>query len=471
MNTNEINTNTNFIRSGIRAINQALVELTNSTSINNALSRISNYAPAHRRLSMMRFNNHNNYRHQINSNRNNHRHSHNGGHNHGIDIGLGLDLGLGWERLHNHLHSHSHSHSHLHNRGSSTDFGSNILFEPDFDDEEEVEFDAEDFFNDYILENQYFDARARSGSTVIINGLTNREMGLIRSEEERMMNSRFKEQENYSRVYKEKLTKQLEKMKEENNGYTSKIDPQVKVCCPLCGVILGEGIPHEYKAINRYDLIKKIRESKNKENQEQNKNDLGDVKIEEKNVTKKEFKDEEMDNIEVVENYFEDEFAREVVNEEVIGKEDNVEKLLYHYVVNYNNSEVVGGEEGSKKKSRKGGKGSRSEGTILNMVYKKLSKIYDCQAPYQLSLRLSQFDVELSQKVFFSKCGHVYCGRCVNRILNPLVVEDVGSRGKRAKRPKRLSNLDNPDIAAPKKCVSQSCGKVFRKNFTQLYMQ
>ncbi|CAN6597310.1 hypothetical protein TRVA0_001S04082 [Trichomonascus vanleenenianus] len=64
----------------------------------------------------------------------------------------------------------------------------------------------------------------------------------------------------------------------------------------------------------------------------------------------------------------------------------------------------------------------------------------------------SDMDVLLSKRVFFSKCGHVYCGKCVNRIIN-------------------YNRRIHKDI--PSQCVAEGCQQRFRKNtkgtFTEIY--
>lgn len=80
----------------------------------------------------------------------------------------------------------------------------------------------------------------------------------------------------------------------------------------------------------------------------------------------------------------------------------------------------------------------------------------------------TQTDVDLSKRVFFAPCSHVYCGWCVKRIISR-------PKGKKQKRPKRTKTDKDggetsfeqlPIIAS---CCVQGCKKAFRGKFTELY--
>ncbi|ODV85196.1 hypothetical protein CANARDRAFT_199407 [[Candida] arabinofermentans NRRL YB-2248] len=97
-------------------------------------------------------------------------------------------------------------------------------------------------------------------------------------------------------------------------------------------------------------------------------------------------------------------------------------------------------------------------------------------APYQCCRKLTTIDRDLSMKIFFGKCGHVYCGRCVNNIVRN---SKQGQRNNKNKRRKinydKVSiaslDFDDPDICAPSKCVAGDCNRAFRGNyyFRELY--
>lgn len=72
----------------------------------------------------------------------------------------------------------------------------------------------------------------------------------------------------------------------------------------------------------------------------------------------------------------------------------------------------------------------------------------------------SEVEFDLSKRVFFAPCCHVYCGWCVKRIINR-------PKGKKGKRPRRASNLANHAYIA--RCCVKGCQKAFRGKFIELY--
>lgn len=97
----------------------------------------------------------------------------------------------------------------------------------------------------------------------------------------------------------------------------------------------------------------------------------------------------------------------------------------------------------------------------------KLSKYIDqfgVRAPWFCFKSLTEVDKELSKRVFLSKCGHLYCGRCI---------KNIGNRPKRrTKKDTKEFTIENPDISCPYKCLSVACDHVFRgkRSFTELYL-
>ncbi|KAG2731542.1 hypothetical protein G9P44_005129 [Scheffersomyces stipitis] len=56
-------------------------------------------------------------------------------------------------------------------------------------------------------------------------------------------------------IYNRKTLQEKKKVsKEELAGYVNDIKPESNLCCSLCGIILGEGIPEDFKSDHRYDL-------------------------------------------------------------------------------------------------------------------------------------------------------------------------------------------------------------------------
>lgn len=102
------------------------------------------------------------------------------------------------------------------------------------------------------------------------------------------------------------------------------------------------------------------------------------------------------------------------------------------------------------------------------------------RAPWQCCQRLTTVDRNLSKKIFFGKCGHVYCGRCVNNIMRAQK-EPKKEKEKRRRRRKRLDldkvsvtelDFDDPDICAPFKCIAKDCNRPMRSKyfFRELYV-
>lgn len=95
------------------------------------------------------------------------------------------------------------------------------------------------------------------------------------------------------------------------------------------------------------------------------------------------------------------------------------------------------------------------------------------RAPWQCCRRITDADIALSKKVFFGKCGHVYCGRCVNNIRRAMRQSAVVKRKITRRRNKlnfdRVSiselDFDDPSICAPNRCVAEGCNKLLRGRF------
>ncbi|GMM35652.1 SUMO-targeted ubiquitin ligase complex subunit [Saccharomycopsis crataegensis] len=151
-------------------------------------------------------------------------------------------------------------------------------------------------------------------------------------------------------------------------GYTSTIDKNSELLCPLCGVILGAGICDGYSTLIQLEKQKK-------------QNNSG------------------------------------------------------HVLVDYDNEKM----------------------------YHKSIQEFGCQAPYQLLPFITETDIKLSRKIYYAKCGHVFCGRCVQRVASRPMRE---SR-KNAKAPK---NIHNPTVYAPSKCVADNCkAKLVGGRFVEIY--
>ena len=43
---------------------------------------------------------------------------------------------------------------------------------------------------------------------------------------------------------------------------------------------------------------------------------------------------------------------------------------------------------------------------------------YECTAPWFCIYPFTKVDIDLSKRAFISKCGHLFCGRCVKNIGN-----------------------------------------------------
>ncbi|KAH3670435.1 hypothetical protein OGAPHI_000950 [Ogataea philodendri] len=96
-------------------------------------------------------------------------------------------------------------------------------------------------------------------------------------------------------------------------------------------------------------------------------------------------------------------------------------------------------------------------------------------SPWQFGRDLTTADKDLSKKVFFGKCGHVYCGRCINNI-NRHAKQKNKPKGKRKKVDlDKVSveqlDLNDPEYSAPNRCVAQDCKRLLTGNyfFRELY--
>ncbi|KAK6875425.1 E3 ubiquitin-protein ligase complex SLX5-SLX8 subunit SLX5 [Candida tropicalis] len=86
---------------------------------------------------------------------------------------------------------------------------------------------------------------------------------------------------------------------------------------------------------------------------------------------------------------------------------------------------------------------------------------YECTAPWFCIYPFTKVDIDLSKRAFISKCGHLFCGRCV---------KNIGNRPKRKTKESKLISIKNPNIYAPAKCPEPDCAKRFTaKSFTEIY--
>lgn len=102
--------------------------------------------------------------------------------------------------------------------------------------------------------------------------------------------------------------------------------------------------------------------------------------------------------------------------------------------------------------------------------------------PWNLMDRYTPVEIDLSKKVYFCNCGHIYCGRCVRNIIS---FKSMNAKERRAEKNKikgELANYDKLTIEelnmrkssqwAPIKCVGKDCDKAFsgKKPFTAMYL-
>lgn len=101
----------------------------------------------------------------------------------------------------------------------------------------------------------------------------------------------------------------------------------------------------------------------------------------------------------------------------------------------------------------------KHDGTGSEEQYTQQIQQFGCQAPYQMVALITEVDRQMSKKVYYAKCGHVYCGRCVQRI------------GNRTKKKSRMAKtIENPGVYAPSKCVVEGCTKLLRGGrFVEIY--
>ncbi|KAG7695459.1 hypothetical protein KL930_003456 [Ogataea haglerorum] len=115
--------------------------------------------------------------------------------------------------------------------------------------------------------------------------------------------------------------------------------------------------------------------------------------------------------------------------------------------------------------------------TSTDMELKRKLVVHDkFMSPWQFSKNLTTADKDLSRKVFFGRCGHVYCGRCINNI-NRYAKQKGKSRPKKrktdlAKVGVEHMDLNDPEYSAPNRCVAQDCKRLLTGNyfFRELYV-
>ncbi|KAI5968815.1 hypothetical protein KGF57_000084 [Candida theae] len=97
-----------------------------------------------------------------------------------------------------------------------------------------------------------------------------------------------------------------------------------------------------------------------------------------------------------------------------------------------------------------------------DLNFAKYAEQYQTQAPWFCVNPFTDADHDLSKRIFVSKCGHTFCGRCVKNIA-----------GRPTKKPKDAPSgftIKNPSIYAPTKCPAKDCGKKFvSKAFTEVF--
>ncbi|RKP28874.1 hypothetical protein METBISCDRAFT_24739 [Metschnikowia bicuspidata] len=75
-------------------------------------------------------------------------------------------------------------------------------------------------------------------------------------------------------------------------------------------------------------------------------------------------------------------------------------------------------------------------------------------APWFCIRQCFETDIELLKRVFVSKCGHVFCGRCI---------KNIGSRPPLSgRKTSEKISIINPRVAQPKKCPAKDCGVTFK---------
>lgn len=102
------------------------------------------------------------------------------------------------------------------------------------------------------------------------------------------------------------------------------------------------------------------------------------------------------------------------------------------------------------------------------------------RSPWRSWENFTNIEIDLSKKVFFSSCGHMYCGRCVNNIMRfrGLSVKQRKDELKKVKNGnlEKISaskmDFENPGFSAPLRCVADGCNKRFcgKTPFNELYV-
>ncbi|GMM30828.1 SUMO-targeted ubiquitin ligase complex subunit [Martiniozyma asiatica (nom. inval.)] len=119
----------------------------------------------------------------------------------------------------------------------------------------------------------------------------------------------------------------------------------------------------------------------------------------------------------------------------------------------------------------------------LGSYFDELSNL-KFMSPWPVTKLYTIVDIELSKKVFYSKCGHLFCGRCVVNILNQKSrthAERNALKKKEDEFKKHIKNVDemkrlvatSTENTSPLKCPGPSCSCSFAKgknSFNEMYL-
>lgn len=100
------------------------------------------------------------------------------------------------------------------------------------------------------------------------------------------------------------------------------------------------------------------------------------------------------------------------------------------------------------------------------------------KSPFNGCNRYTELDISLSRKVFFTSCGHMYCGRCMRNItsfrLKSLKERKIalGCNANIDQKTSAETDFGHPAFSAPLKCVAEGCSKKFigKTPFKEVYL-
>ncbi len=258
-------------------------------------------------------------------------------------------------------------------------------------------------------------------------------------EQSKLMNSSIEK-------VKKKLDQENEKrnevinIKNNKNSFTQGLSSNDGVVCIMCGVELGVGIPDNYNEIieKRNKIINKRKFKMKNSQRKSSKNGKDDRLI---------FAENKRDQVYVVDEDEDEDEEAQITNQKSKQSSDE-ERKSKSCTYNKNESDVLrrpkhqiqkaillsaklrslNSNQNQKQKENPTANLSKASSKLKSVNSSSLPKSQadPIPFPYTFNDHYKPLDFHLSKKSFFSiKCGHVYCGRCVEQIKINIITQEL----------------------------------------------